>query len=87
MEVGQGPNWGCSAKGKKNDNGEPSMTRRNSDVLMHITNDVKNNPFTFILRRSALYIFLPLPSLMSISVHSIHPRLIIWFLNNLVFTV
>jgi hypothetical protein len=27
------------------------------------------------------------PSLMSISIQSIHPRMIIWFLNNLAFTV
>jgi hypothetical protein len=32
------------------------------------------------------FIFPPVPSLMSISVQSIHPRLIIWFLNNLVFS-
>jgi hypothetical protein len=30
---------------------------------------------------------IPAPSLMSISVQSIHPRLIVWFLKNLVFTV
>jgi hypothetical protein len=30
---------------------------------------------------------IPAPLLMSISVQSIHQRLIIWFLNNLVFTV
>jgi hypothetical protein len=36
---------------------------------------------------SLFFIFPPVPSLMSISLQSIHPRLIVWFMNNLVFTV
>jgi hypothetical protein len=45
------------------------------------------HPFTFILRRwsytSSNHLHLGLP----VSVQSIHPRLTVWFLNSLVFTV